>query len=180
MQQLFQFPKVIKTGLNLWPPFRGAGIRIDELSSDYQTCRVSLKFRWWNKNANRTQFGGSMFAMSDPIYPLMLMGILGHEYVVWDKAAEIEYIAPGKTRLLAEFFLTDAQIQAVRDATKTGEKMFPKYEILITDVHGTEVAKIRRTLYIRKKQKYCLPVEKQFSSCELATCELASCECSSS
>ncbi|CAM3131338.1 DUF4442 domain-containing protein [Moritella viscosa] len=140
----------------MWPPFRGAGIRIDELSADYLRCSVSLKFRWWNKNANRTQYGGSMFSMTDPIYPLMFMGILGKEYVVWDKAAEIEYIAPGKERLLAEFELSPQQIADIRDATKTGRKIFPQFDVLIKDANGTEVAKIKRTLYIRKKEKYCL------------------------
>ena len=95
--------------------------------------------------------------MTDPIYPLMFMGILGKEYVVWDKAAEIEYIAPGKEKLLAEFELSPQQIAEIRDATKTGKKIFPQFEVLIKDASGTEVAKIKRTLYIRKKEKYCLP-----------------------
>lgn len=156
MQQLFEFPRVIKSGLNFWPPFRGAGIRIDDLSSDYLRCKVSLKFRWWNKNANRTQFGGSIFSMTDPIYPMMFMGILGNQYVVWDKAAEIEYLAPGKKRLVADFKLSQQQINDIVEATKSGQKIFPQFEIIIKDTKGTEVAKIRRTLYIRKKEQHCL------------------------
>ena len=157
MQHFFKYSKVIQSGLNLWPPFRGAGIRIEELSADYLRCKVSMKFRWWNKNANRTQYGGSMFSMTDPIYPLMFMGILGKEYVVWDKAAEIEYLAPGKKRLLAEFELNAQQIADIVEATKAGNKIFPQFEVLIKDINGTEVAKIKRTLYIRKKEKYCIP-----------------------
>ncbi len=66
------------------------------MSDDFRFCRVTLKSRWWNKNANRTQFGGSMFAMTDPIYPLMLMGYFKNRYYVWDKAGSINYIKPGK------------------------------------------------------------------------------------
>ena len=157
MQHFFKYSKVIQSGLNIWPPFRGAGIRIEELSADYFRCKVSLKFRWWNKNANRTQYGGSMFSMTDPIYPLMFMGILGKEYVVWDKAAEIEYLAPGKKELLAEFELSAQQIADIVEATKAGNKILPQFEVLIKDTNGTEVAKIKRTLYIRKKEKYCIP-----------------------
>jgi hypothetical protein len=38
--------------LNAWP-FWGAGIKIETLSPDFRFCRVTLKSRWWNKNANR-------------------------------------------------------------------------------------------------------------------------------
>lgn len=155
MQKLFKYSGVVKSGLNLWPPFRGAGIRIDELAKDYSQCKVSLKFRWWNKNANRTQFGGSMFSMTDPIYPLMFMGILGKEYIVWDKAAEIEYVSPGKKSLHAEFNLSPEQIDNIKTATENGEKVLPQFMVSIKDVRGKEVAKIKRTLYIRKKKQYC-------------------------
>ncbi len=94
--------------------------------------------------------------MTDPIYPLMFMGILGNQYVVWDKAAEIEYLAPGKKRLVADFKLSQQQINDIVEATKSGEKIFPQFEILSKDTKGTEVAKIRRTLYIRKKEQHCL------------------------
>jgi len=76
MDWLFDNAAWVRHALNAWPPFWGAGIKIETLSPDFRFCRVTLKSRWWNKNANRTQFGGSMFAMTDPIYPLMLMGYL--------------------------------------------------------------------------------------------------------
>lgn len=87
------------------------------MSDDFRFCRVTLKSRWWNKNANRTQFGGSMFAMTDPIYPLMLMGYFKNRYYVWDKAGSINYIKPGKGKLVAEFNLTDGKLAAIVAAT---------------------------------------------------------------
>ena len=76
----------VRRALNAWPPFWGAGIKIETLSKDFRFCRVILKSRWWNKNANGAQFGGSLFAMTDPIYPLMLMGYFENRHYVWDKA----------------------------------------------------------------------------------------------
>ena len=151
MQALFKHPWLIRNAINLWPPFRGAGIRIDALSADYMHCTVSLKFRWWNKNANRSQYGGSMFSMTDPIYPLMLMGILGNDYVVWDKAASIDYVAPGTKQLFAEFVLSQQQVDDIIAATAGGEKVLPEFKVIIRDSGGRCVAKIRRTLYLRKK-----------------------------
>ncbi|SMY15011.1 hypothetical protein PAQU9191_00227 [Photobacterium aquimaris] len=68
-------PSLVKLALNLWPPFWGAGIKILFISDDFRYIRLQLKLRWWNKNANRTQYGGSIFSLTDPVYSLMLMGI---------------------------------------------------------------------------------------------------------
>ncbi len=54
-------PKIVKRALNIWPPFWGAGISIENISSDFQEVSVILKDRFWNRNANRTQYGGSIF-----------------------------------------------------------------------------------------------------------------------
>ncbi|GAM73157.1 hypothetical protein JCM19241_2612 [Vibrio ishigakensis] len=37
---------------------------------------MALKYRWWNKNANRTAYGGNIFSMTDPIY-LYVDGVFG-------------------------------------------------------------------------------------------------------
>jgi acyl-coenzyme A thioesterase PaaI-like protein len=147
-------PAVMRRLLNFWPPFLFPGINVKVLSSDYCYCRVELKNRSWTRNINNTQFGGSMFAMTDPIYPLMLMGALGKEYVVWDKQADINFITPGKGRLTAEFWLTDATLDAIKLATADGDKHFPQFLVHIKDAHNNIVAEVNRTLYVRKKAKY--------------------------
>ena len=147
-------PAVMRRLLNFWPPFLFPGIKVAQLSSDYRYCRVELKNRAWTRNINNTQFGGSMFAMTDPIYPLMLMGALGKEYLVWDKQADINFISPGKGRLSAEFWLTDATLTAIKDATAAGEKHFPQFLVHIKDSNNQVVAEVNRTLYVRKKPKY--------------------------
>lgn len=58
-------PGMVKFALNIWPPFWGAGIRILRISDDFRTVEMRLKLRWWNKNANRTQYGGSIFSLTD-------------------------------------------------------------------------------------------------------------------
>lgn len=105
LSKLYQ-PNIVKWALNSWPPFWGAGIHIESISADFREVRIRLKLRWWNKNANRTQYGGSIFSLTDPVYALMLMGILGERYYVWDKEASINFIKPGDTDLFAEFRIT--------------------------------------------------------------------------
>lgn len=154
MKKVLRYPSLLRRGLNLWPPFWGAGIRIDTLSPDYRYARVSIKHRWWNKNAHRTQYGGSMFSSSDPIYPLMLMGFLGPQYLVWDRAGNITYLKPGRTALTAEFRLTDEKLEEIRRETEDGEKYFPTFRVNIVDAEGDVVAEIERTLYVRKKRQF--------------------------
>lgn len=147
-------PAVMRHLLNFWPPFLFPGIKVAELSDDYRYCRVELKSRRWTRNINNSQFGGSMFAMTDPIYPLMLMGALGKEYLVWDKQADINFISPGWGRLTAEFWLSDDSVAAIKAATAEGEKHFPQFLVHIKDEKGQIVCEVNRTVYVRKKAQY--------------------------
>ncbi|MDP5135424.1 DUF4442 domain-containing protein [Rheinheimera baltica] len=145
---------VMRHLLNFWPPFFFPGIKVAELRNDYRYCRVELKGRSWTQNINSTQFGGSIFAMTDPIYPLMLMGVLGKEYLVWDKQADINFITPGKGKLTAEFWLSDDTVECIRTATQDGNKHFPQFIVHIKDNDNQLVAEVNRTVYVRKKAKY--------------------------
>ncbi|MGV2987457.1 DUF4442 domain-containing protein [Vibrio sp. E150_011] len=147
-------PNYVKFALNIWPPFWGAGIRIVDISEDFRSVKVRLKLRWWNKNANRSQFGGSIFAMTDPIYSLMLMGILREQYYVWDKEASIDFLKPGFSDLNAEFVISQDALEQILQSTATGDKCFPEFITHICNQDSDVVATIQRKLYIRKKPKF--------------------------
>ncbi|WP_281544154.1 DUF4442 domain-containing protein [Grimontia sp. SpTr1] len=147
-------PGIVKFALNCWPPFWGAGIKILNISEDFRHVKIRLKLRWWNKNANRTQYGGSIFSMTDPTYALMLMGILGEKYFVWDKEADINFIKPGSTDLFAEFVISEETIASIQQATANGDKVFPEFIVNVQDANGEVVSRVRRVLYVRKKPKY--------------------------
>ena len=74
-----------------------SGIRVKVIAKDWRYIEVELRLSWWNRNAVGTMFGGSLYAMTDPFYPLMLQQNLGPGYLVWDKSAQIEFISPGGT-----------------------------------------------------------------------------------
>jgi len=103
----------LRRWINLWPPFLGAGIRITRIASDMKSIDVEMKLRFWNANYVGTHFGGSLFAMTDAFYMLMLMHHLGSDYIVWDKAATIRYKRPGRGPVRVEFRLTEAQVEMV-------------------------------------------------------------------
>ena len=145
---------LFKLILNIWPPFLLTGIHITYLSSDFRQAKVEMRMRWWNKNFVGSHFGGSIFAMTDPFYMLLLMANLGDKYLVWDKFADIDYIKPGYGTLTAEFEITDDIITDIKRNTASGEKYLPIYVVRVKDKHSDTVALLNRTLYIRKKKKH--------------------------
>ncbi len=153
MNLLLKKSWVFRFALNAWPPMLFAGIRIKHMSADFKTARVELKLRPWNKNAVGTHFGGSLFAMTDPFCMLMLLAQLGDEYVVWDKSADIDFMKPGKGKVSVDFAINQNIIDDIITRTQNGDKYLPQIPVFIKDEQGDVVAKVNRTLYIRRKIK---------------------------
>ena len=137
--------------LNVWPPFLFSGISILEISKDFRHARVRLKKKALTSNYVGTLFGGSLFAMTDPFYMLMIMKNLGNDYIVWDKRSEIEYVSPGKATVFAEFHLWDAELDEIRREVQTNGKFLKWFEVDIKTADGTVVAIVKKQIYGRKK-----------------------------
>lgn len=141
----------IRRLLNWYRPYRGAAIKVTALSDDFTYARVEMRQRWYNTNYVGTHFGGSLYAMVDPMYMLLLMRQLGHDYIVWDKSAGIDFKRPGKGRVYAEFKVSAEQVAEIKAAADRGEKVLPEWPVEVLDEKGKVVAKIQKTLYVKKK-----------------------------
>jgi len=141
----------LRRAVNLWPPFLGAGIRVTHVAPDLKAVDVEMRLRWWNANYVGTHFGGSLFAMTDAFYMLMLMANLGRDYIVWDKAASIRYRKPGRSTVRAEFRLSDAQLDDIREKLKTLPKYEPTFTVEVKDEQGTVIAEIQKLLHVKRK-----------------------------
>ncbi len=137
--------------INLYPPYLFTGIKVSSISRDFQSLQVDMALRWYNRNYVGTHFGGSLFAMTDPWFMLMLMQILGKNYVVWDSKAAIEFIKPGKGKVTCHFHITDSMIEEIKEKTQAGTKYLPEYEVQIRDQKGDLVARVKKEIYIRRK-----------------------------
>ena len=123
-----------------------------KVSPDFRELEVRMKLKWYNKNYVGTHYGGSIYSMTDPFYMVMLIQILGRDYVVWDKSAHIEFLKPGKTELCAKFCVSDIMLEDIKSKAKDGSQYFAKFGVNVTDVSGEIVAKVDKTIYIRKKK----------------------------
>ncbi len=137
--------------MNFWPPFWAAGIRISEMNSELTYFKVELRMRPWNRNYFGTHFGGSLYAMVDPFFALILTEALGREFIVWDKAATIQFRKPGRGVVTAVFELTPDQIAEVRDTALRDGRAAPSYRVEIRDEAGDLVAEAQKTISVRLK-----------------------------
>lgn len=137
--------------INLWPPYLGAGIRVRRVPGR-RALDVSMRLHWWNRNYFGTHFGGSLYAMCDPFYALLLVGALGRGYIVWDKAAEIRFLRPGRGRVSARFEITPQRVEEIRAAADRAGKVEPQMRAEVRDGEGELVAAVDKLLYVRRKQ----------------------------
>lgn len=145
-------PRALRRVMNLWPPFLFSGVHVQRIAGDWRSAEVHLRSRPWNRNYVGVHFGGNLFSMTDPFWMLLTMNALGGDFIVWDRAGEIEFLKPGKGRVVAHFVLDDATLDEIRASTADGGKHLRWMETEVVDAAGDVVARVRKQLYIRRKR----------------------------
>ena len=139
--------------LNYYAPYVGAGISVSKSDPAFRWFEVSLDMGFLNQNYVGSHFGGSLYAMCDPFYMFILMQNLGEDYIVWDKSASIDFIRPGQGKVTARFEISAEEIAAIKAQVDRERKMSPVFEAEIVGEDGKVVAKVHKTLYVRRKKK---------------------------
>lgn len=142
--------------LSLYPPYLGAGIRV-KASPDLRTFEVRMRLRWWNRNYVKTHFGGSLYAMCDPFFMLILLEALGRGYVVWDKSATIRFRRPGRGTVTAIFHIPQEKIDEIRAAADAAGKVEPVFHVDVVDEAGEVVAEVEKLVYVRRHDRAPVP-----------------------
>jgi acyl-coenzyme A thioesterase PaaI-like protein len=135
--------------LNTYPPFLFTGTRCVYVSDDYRTVRMRLARTILTRNIHGSQFGGAIFAMTDPAYALMLYRILGSRHQVWNKSASIRFLRPGRTALTAEFVITDEDLDAIESALRSNGRTTHTFGVLVKDRSGETVADVTVEVYLK-------------------------------
>lgn len=137
--------------LNFYPPYLFSGIRVMDYNESFTYFKVRLKLTWYNRNLVGTAFGGSLYSMCDPFFMFILIINLGKDYIVWDKAASIDFVKPGKGTVFAEFSLNPETIEEIKGEVDTlGKKVFT-FPCKVVDEHGNTIARLSKDVYVRKK-----------------------------
>ena len=149
MPESFQ-SRLLRWKFNLFPAYRGTGARITYIADDFREIRVRLPLSWRSRNYVGTIFGGSLYGAVDPVYMIMLIKLLGPGYVVWDKAAEIRFLKPGRGTLYATFRIGEEELQSIRKATESGP-VDRTYNVELVDAGSVSHVAVTKTIYVRRK-----------------------------
>jgi acyl-coenzyme A thioesterase PaaI-like protein len=127
-------------------------------ATDEHTIEVRMPLRWYNRNIVGTHFGGSLYAMCDPFFMLILMRHLGRGYVVWDKAATVRFKRPGRGVVRATFRVPPAEVAAIRARADAEPKVEPQFTAQVVAEDGTVVAEVEKLLDVRRADPAPRPV----------------------
>ncbi|MDR0236653.1 DUF4442 domain-containing protein [Acinetobacter sp.] len=156
IKKLQTIPFVSKFMLNHFSPYKGAGIEIEKIDLKNYHIRVKMPLTRNNQNIVGVHFGGSLYSMVDPFYMLLLMHHLGPKYMVWDKAASINFLSPGRSTVYADIRLDAVEIEHVKDLAKNYKPVYRNYTLSIYDDSGLRIAEVQKTVYIRRKNPHPL------------------------
>ena len=143
--------KTKRWAFNFFPAFRRSGGRITYIDRNWREVRLELRLTWRTRNYVGTLFGGSMFAAVDPIYMVMFIQLLGPRYIVWDKAATIQFKQPGRSTLRAIFVVAEAELETIKTELERNEKLDRNYRVELLDEQGAVCAVVDKILHFRRK-----------------------------
>jgi acyl-coenzyme A thioesterase PaaI-like protein len=141
--------RLARWGFNWFPAYRATGARVTFIADDWMEVRIHLPLNWRTRNYVGTIFGGSMYGAIDPVYMLMLIKVLGREYVVWDKAATIRFRRPGREALYATFRIGDEEVSQIRAAVAALGKVERELAVDLVNRDGVVHASFQKVLSIR-------------------------------
>lgn len=145
--------RIARLAYNFFPAFRGSGGRITYVESDWSRVKIKLPLSWRTRNLVGTIYGGSIYGAVDPVYMVMLIKLLGRDYIVWDKAAHIQFLKPGKSTLYAEFEISPEVLEEIRTATREAGRIEREFVVHLKDEKGIIRATCTKWLSIRKRDR---------------------------
>jgi len=147
--------KLFKYGFNLSPMYRRSTGKVTHVSPNLLEVKVKLKISYKNRNYVSSIFGGSMFSAVDPMPMVQLINILGNDYVVWDKSAEIFFKKPARQDLYADFVFTQEEIDDIKSrVAKENEIEMVRTTELTDQSKETLFCTVNKTLYIASNDYY--------------------------
>jgi acyl-coenzyme A thioesterase PaaI-like protein len=143
---------VLKWALRFYPPLLFQRIWVIGFEKDFSGVKVKVNKSLINNNYNNSIFGGTIFAAADPFYPLLFHQLLtkkGYKIRVWMKAAEIQYVKPGRKDLFFSIKLSDGDIKKTEETLNKGEKYIKFHHITMYDRDGELCVEVKCEIYIR-------------------------------
>ena len=151
--KFFSKPTLFKYGFNFSPGYKRSTGKIIEVSDDLLNVKIKLPISYKNKNYMNSIFGGSMFSAVDPIPMVQLINLIGDDYVVWDKSAEVFFHKPAKEHLYATFNYSENELAKLKQRISTENEVEIIKTTELTNKDGSQVyCVVKKTIYIADKE----------------------------
>lgn len=145
-------PWQIKWMLSLFPPLLFSRVRVKAIADDFSWAEVGVRHSVFNKNLQKTIFGGTIFSAFDPFHSILFWQIFAHrgqKLEAWLKSAEIDYKKPATSDLSIRFEISAADIQAAEIALQETGKFQQWMTAKAIDKQGNVCAEARLLVYLR-------------------------------
>jgi len=142
----------LKWAMRLYPPLFFQRIWVRRFHKDFRGVDVKINHSILNRNYNRSIFGGTIFAATDPFYAILFEQILkrkGYKTVTWLKSAEIEYTKPARNDLFFTITIENNEILAAETKLNSEGKYITEFTLDVFDRKGQLCAKVKNEIYIR-------------------------------
>lgn len=152
--------RTLKWAMRFYPPLLFQRIWVKKFHKGFRGVDVKIHNSIWNRNYNRSIFGGTIYAATDPFYAILfdqLMQRKGYKCRVWLKSATIQYLKPGLTHLYFTIIITDEMIAEAEKALIEDGKFIKAYPMELFNEKGELCATVMNEVYLRNKY----PGEKQ-------------------
>ena len=146
--------RTLKWAMCLYPPFLFQRIWIKKFHPGFKGVEVKINNSFLNRNYNKSIFGGTIFAATDPFFAILfdqLMQRKGFKLRVWLKSASIQYLKPGLSDLHFVIKITDEMVNEATQAIKDTGKFVKAYPLELFNDKGELCATVMNEIYLRDR-----------------------------
>lgn len=135
--------------------YKRSTAKVIKVSSDLLHIRIKLPISYKNRNYVNTIFGGSMFSAVDPFPMVQLMNLIGDDYVVWDKSAQIFFKRPAKENLYADFDYSEKELKDIKNQVSEKKEIEIVKTTQLTNKNRSVIyCEVKKTIYVADKKFY--------------------------
>ena len=147
-------PIELKKMLNFWFPFLVNRISIISISNDFHSMDVRLKHSFWNRNPNKSIWGGSISSAMDPFFPILIKQILlrkGIETDFYSQAIQVQFIKMVKSDVTFHFRINENEISVAEAALIEKGKYSGWHSVEGISAQNEVCVKGRVQVFLRKR-----------------------------
>lgn len=145
--------KWLRWRFNWFPPFRRTGAHLTFISEDMLEARVRLPLDRRTRNPHGSIYGGALYSAVDPIHAVIIARKLGPGYVVWMKAATIQFKRPSRSAVTAHVRMPASEIESIREELRDRRKTDREFPLSLVDESGTETVSVVFTIHVQRTDR---------------------------